>query len=126
MPVAPEQQAEIVERADDALQLNPVDQEHGHRNLVLADVIEKHILKVLRLFCRHRVGSSKILSFRPAMPCRPSMSVGLAIDQALALTIGKTRVRPGSFPTPAQYMCNVSFFAADDNQTTSSSRSIAR
>ena len=53
MTIAPQQQAEIVERADHALQLHAVDQEYGHRNLVLADVVEEHVLQVLLLLSCH-------------------------------------------------------------------------
>jgi hypothetical protein len=37
--VPPEQQAEVIERADHTLQLYTVYQEDGHRNFVLPDVV---------------------------------------------------------------------------------------
>ena len=54
MPVAAQEEAEIVERADHPLQLDAVDQENGHRNLIFADVIEEDVLHILRLLVGHR------------------------------------------------------------------------
>ena len=48
MTVPPEQDAEIIEPGDDALQLDAVHQKDGERGLVLANVIEKRVLKTLR------------------------------------------------------------------------------
>ena len=48
--VAPQEDAEIVEPRDDALKLDAVDEEHRYRDLVLSDVVEKGILKVLEFF----------------------------------------------------------------------------
>ena len=39
VPIATEQETKIIERADDALELHAVDQEHRNRDLVLAYVI---------------------------------------------------------------------------------------
>src|SRR3546814_20819707 len=47
LPVAAEQQREIVEPGDDALQLDALDQEHGHRGLALAKGVEENILEIL-------------------------------------------------------------------------------
>jgi hypothetical protein len=47
VPVPTQQQTKIVERADHSLQLHSIDQEDRHRHLVLADVIEEHVLEVL-------------------------------------------------------------------------------
>jgi hypothetical protein len=52
--VAPEQDAEIVEPGNDALEFDAVDEEDRHGRLVLADVVQKYVLHVLRLV-RHRV-----------------------------------------------------------------------
>src|SRR5262249_41353743 len=54
MSVPPEKHGEVVEPGYDALQLDPVHQEHRHRRLVLADGVEEHILDVLGFFCGHR------------------------------------------------------------------------
>ena len=50
MPVAPQQDAEIVEPRDDALKFDAVDQEHRYWDLVLSDVVEKGVLKILVFF----------------------------------------------------------------------------
>src|SRR3546814_3929067 len=47
LPVAAEQQREIVEPGDDALQLDALDQEHGHRGLALSKGVEENILEIL-------------------------------------------------------------------------------
>src|SRR5690349_9912485 len=62
MRIAPEQYAEIVEPGNDALELYAIDEEHGDRSLVLADVIEEDILNVLRLFRRHGDSPSSVLA----------------------------------------------------------------
>src|SRR3546814_3366044 len=54
--VPAQQHREIVEPADDALQLHAVHQKHGDRGLGLADVIEKNVLDVLRLVGGHSCG----------------------------------------------------------------------
>jgi hypothetical protein len=51
--ISAEQHGEIVEPGDDALQLHAIDQEHRYRRLALANVIEKHILYILRFFVGH-------------------------------------------------------------------------
>jgi len=65
MPVAAQQDAEIIEPGDDTLQFDAVDQEDRERNLVLADKIEKSVLQILwplrshipvSLFCFWRRG----------------------------------------------------------------------
>jgi hypothetical protein len=53
MSIPTEQQTEIVEPGDDALQLDAVDQKNGQRNFAFSDVVEKRILKVLCAFGRH-------------------------------------------------------------------------
>eukprot|EP01012_Entosiphon_sulcatum_P012985 TRINITY_DN18264_c0_g1_i1.p2 TRINITY_DN18264_c0_g1~~TRINITY_DN18264_c0_g1_i1.p2 ORF type:complete len:107 (-),score=14.74 TRINITY_DN18264_c0_g1_i1:85-405(-) len=53
MAVAAQQHAEIIEPGDDSLQLHAIDQKDGERRLVLADVIEKGVLEVLRTFRGH-------------------------------------------------------------------------
>ena len=50
MTVAPQQDAEIVEPRDDALQFDAVDQEHRYWDLILSDVVEKGVLKILVFF----------------------------------------------------------------------------
>src|SRR5262249_4020447 len=47
VPVATQQHAEIVEPGDDSLQLYAVDEKNRERSLVLADIVEKGVLKVL-------------------------------------------------------------------------------
>ena len=47
MPVAAQQDAEIIEPGYDTLQLDAVDQEDRERNLVLTDKIEKSVLEIL-------------------------------------------------------------------------------
>src|SRR5690606_17241412 len=52
--VAAQQDAEVVEPADDPLQLHPVDQEDGQRRLGFADAVEEGVLQIL-LFFAHRL-----------------------------------------------------------------------
>ncbi len=47
MAVAAQQHAKIVELGDDALELDAVDQKNRQRSLLLANVIEERVLKVL-------------------------------------------------------------------------------
>src|SRR6185437_12789302 len=53
MPVPAEQDGEIVEPGDDALQLDAVDQEHGHGGLVLPHMVQEDVLNVLRFLVGH-------------------------------------------------------------------------
>ena len=48
LAVATEQDREVVEPGHDALQLDALDQKHGHRGFVLAQDVQKRILKVGR------------------------------------------------------------------------------
>ena len=50
VPVAPQQDAEIVEPGDDALQLHAVDQEDRQRRFVLAHMVQERVLKALGSF----------------------------------------------------------------------------
>src|SRR5262245_4139532 len=51
--IAAQQQAEVIEPGDHALQLDAVHEEDRDRDFLLADVVEKSILKVLRFFAGH-------------------------------------------------------------------------
>src|SRR6185312_5918971 len=51
--VPAEQDGEIVEPGDDALQLDAVDQEHGHGGLVLPHMVQEDVLNVLRFLVGH-------------------------------------------------------------------------
>ena len=51
--VATKQDGEVVEPSDDALELDPIDQENGYGRLVLSHVIQEHVLNVLRLLVGH-------------------------------------------------------------------------
>jgi hypothetical protein len=53
LSITTQQHAEIVEPSHDALQLNPVHKKYRQWYLVLADVVQKRILKVFRSFDRH-------------------------------------------------------------------------
>ena len=53
MPVPAQQDGKVVEPGDDALELDPVHQEHGHRRLVLSHMVQEHVLNVLRLLIGH-------------------------------------------------------------------------
>ena len=48
--VAAQQNAEIIEPGDDALELHAVHQEDGDGNLLLAHMVEERVLQVLLLF----------------------------------------------------------------------------
>jgi len=52
LPLAAQQDAEIVKPGDDAQELYAVDQKDRHRHLVLAHMVEKCVLKVL-FVCGH-------------------------------------------------------------------------
>jgi hypothetical protein len=45
--------AEIIEPRNDPLQPNTIYQKDGNRRVVFEDMIQKHVLNVLRLFCSH-------------------------------------------------------------------------
>ena len=69
MTVPAQQDAEIVEPGDHALQLNAVHQEHGDRHLVLADAVEERVLQVVRPVLRH-VACLPLVFFGPPSPPR--------------------------------------------------------
>ena len=50
MAVTAQKHTEVVEGRDNTRQLDTVDQENSERVLVLADSVEKQVLKVLRAF----------------------------------------------------------------------------
>jgi hypothetical protein len=52
--IPPEQDREIVEPGDDALQFDAVDEEDGNGRFVLADVVQEDVLNVL-IFLGHFV-----------------------------------------------------------------------
>jgi hypothetical protein len=54
MPIPAQEHAEIIEPRYHALKLYAVHEKDRERNLVLADVIEESVLKVLRALARHR------------------------------------------------------------------------
>src|SRR5262249_11480663 len=54
MRIAAQQHREIVEPSHDALQLHAIHEEDRHWHLVLADVIQEHVLYVLGFFSSHR------------------------------------------------------------------------
>ena len=53
MTVPTKEHAEIIEPSDNTLKFHAIDQEDCHRDFLLPDMVEKHILKVLRFFWRH-------------------------------------------------------------------------
>jgi hypothetical protein len=53
MSIAAKEDTEIIEPADDPLQLHAVDEEDGQRCFVFANIIEKSVLQVLSFFSRH-------------------------------------------------------------------------
>ncbi len=55
MTVTTEKNTEVVEPGDDTLQLDAIHEEYRQRNLALANVVEKGVLKVLRAIARHGV-----------------------------------------------------------------------
>lgn len=48
VPVAPQQHTEIVKPSHDTLKLHAIDEEDRQRRLLLTDVIQKSVLKILR------------------------------------------------------------------------------
>src|SRR5690606_36021416 len=68
LAVPAQQHAEIVEPGDDALQLDPVDQEDRDGNLRLADMVEKGILQILFVGSHdYRRLALFLLSYGPAL-----------------------------------------------------------
>ncbi len=53
VPVPPQQDTEVVEPSDDALQLDTVDQKYCQRDFLFADMIEKRVLQILGSFSGH-------------------------------------------------------------------------
>ena len=51
--VAAQKYAKMVEPSNDALQLHRVNEKDRHRDLVLTDVIQKHVLYILAFFACH-------------------------------------------------------------------------
>jgi hypothetical protein len=47
LTIAAQKHTEIVKPGDHALQLDPVDQKNGDRNLVFPDLVEKGVLQIL-------------------------------------------------------------------------------
>ena len=47
LPIAAQQDTEVIKPGDDPLQLHAVDQENGHWNLCLSDMVQECVLKVL-------------------------------------------------------------------------------
>jgi hypothetical protein len=61
MPIPAQQHREIIEPGNHALQFHAVHQKHGDRGFALADMVQEHVLYVLRFFSGH-VGLSLFLS----------------------------------------------------------------
>jgi hypothetical protein len=59
MRISPQQDAKIIEPCNDALQLDAVYKENGHRGFVLSDMVQEHVLDVLRFLAGH--GKSPII-----------------------------------------------------------------
>ena len=72
VPVAPEQDAEIVKPGHEALQFHPINQKNRHRRLRLSDMIQERILEVLRLLGCHSYFRS--LGLFGQRCCRPRAS----------------------------------------------------
>jgi hypothetical protein len=47
MRIAAQQHAKIIEPGNDPLELYTIDEEHSNGGLVLADMIQKHVLNIL-------------------------------------------------------------------------------
>jgi hypothetical protein len=54
--IAAKKDGKIVEPGDHALELHTIDQKDGYGRLVLPDVIQEHVLKILPLGCGHCSG----------------------------------------------------------------------
>ena len=108
MAVTAQQQAEIVERADHALQLDAVDQKYGDRNLVLADVVQKHVLKVLLLLSRHFSCPTSFLALYRYPARAPSgyrTQVHAPAQASCPSTSILARARGASTTQPASFRC---------------------
>src|SRR6056297_4252213 len=102
LTITAQQNAEIVEPRDHALQLYAVDQENGHRDLGFANLVEKCVLQVLSIACHlnkplfllaPRAGA---LSLGVSMSCtRRSFQPK---NQIVGPVVGPARSRLGSIP----------------------------
>jgi hypothetical protein len=70
IPVAAQQDTEIIEPGDVTLQLDPVDQKNRHRRFAFADCVEKSVLQVLLFF-----GHDEQLSFSGLSPSLKHLSI---------------------------------------------------
>jgi hypothetical protein len=62
--VAAQENTEVVEPGDDALQLDAVDEKNRKRSLTLSDVVQERVLKVLCAICGHFCFASFFASLR--------------------------------------------------------------
>jgi hypothetical protein len=67
--------AEIIEPSNDPVQPNTIYQKDGDRRVVFEDMIQKHVLNVLRLFRRHEYPVRFLEPSRPSS-CRQSQALG--------------------------------------------------
>jgi hypothetical protein len=82
VPVPSQENAEVVEPGDYALELDAVDEENRERRLVLPNVVQKRILEALHSFCGHlfsihvcavsRFLSLVVLGIMPSRHVRPT------------------------------------------------------
>ncbi len=105
LTIAAQQDREIVKPGDDALQLDALHQKHGDRNLILAQMVEEHVLKVLPLHrasagdrCgrrRRRSGLGRGCGFRLGAGTRRQGLSGHSCDSVLLAGPGPFGAIPG-------------------------------
>src|SRR5260370_9905719 len=66
MPVPAQQNEEIIKPSNNPLKLDAIDEKNGYRFLVFPDVVQEHVLNVLRFFRSH--GSSPTPFLEPSRP----------------------------------------------------------
>ena len=93
--VPAQQHGEIVEPGNDALQLHAVYEEHRHRRLAFADVVQEDVLHVLRLFAGHDANSFILLI--AAQPTRFDTKTGTQVLSAQTQCSDSERRRKDDF-----------------------------
>ena len=74
MTVAAQKNREIIEPGHDSLKLDAIHQEDRNRCLIFADVVEEHVLKVLRFISSHLMILSVVYVLPFILPVRREKS----------------------------------------------------
>src|SRR6187399_2886115 len=93
MSIAAQQQAEIVEPGDDALQLHAIDEENRQRDLGLANMVEEGVLEVVALF-GHLLSAPSLSEFADRLPVLRCTVTPRAVN------LSSSHHAPCAVPTP--------------------------